>query len=120
MVREPSALEAFFVQPRSLSESIALALANEDREFADTRWAQALTPSSKPQARLGGVSFGRRKVSSRVVRVSRRTAAAFAVVQRIGGRTGWYALDWFWELRGPEALPAAIAKISFCQRIWLR
>jgi hypothetical protein len=26
--------------------------------------------------------------------------AAFAAIERIGGRTGWYAFDWLWRLRG--------------------
>jgi len=39
-------------------------------------------------------------VSSRVVRVDRPAAEAFAPIKRIGGRSGWYAGDWFWRARG--------------------
>ena len=39
----------FTVRPRSLSEAIARALVNEDREFAATRWSDALSSSGKPK-----------------------------------------------------------------------
>jgi uncharacterized protein YbjT (DUF2867 family) len=98
VVRGPVADEAFSIAPRSLTEAIAGALAGEDREFADTHWSKTLTPATKP--RWGGIPFGPRKVRSRVVRVNQRADQAFVPIQRIGGHTGWYALDWFWSLRG--------------------
>jgi uncharacterized protein YbjT (DUF2867 family) len=97
-VHDPAAAEEFSVKPRGLGEAIEHALAAEDREFAETRWSERLTRAPKP--RLGGVPFGRRMVNSRVVRVNRRANAAFVPIQRIGGRTGWYGVDWFWRLRG--------------------
>jgi len=39
-------------------------------------------------------------VSSRAVRVRVRADEAFAPIQRIGGPTGWYGVDWFWSMRG--------------------
>jgi hypothetical protein len=97
VVRDSTAHEAFPVEPRGVSEAIAGALAAEDREFAQTRWPDTLTSTSTE--RLGGTRFGRRLVSSRVVRVDRRANVAFRPIQRIGGSTGWYARDWFWTLR---------------------
>ncbi|MCW3066374.1 MAG: NAD-dependent epimerase/dehydratase [Solirubrobacterales bacterium] len=98
VVRGPIAREAFSIEPRGLAEAIERTLASEDREFAETHWSEALAPT--PKSRWGGVPFGRRMVSSRVVRVKRRADQAFVPIQRIGGYTGWYALDWFWSLRG--------------------
>lgn len=37
---------------------------------------------------------------SRVLVVNASRASAFAAVCRIGGDTGWYALNWLWKLRG--------------------
>ena len=96
VVHDSAADQAFSVEPRGLSEAIERALATEDRELAETHWSQALMPTS----RLGGTKFGRRMVSSRVVRVNQRANIAFGPIQRIGGGTGWYAFDWFWTLRG--------------------
>lgn len=98
VVRDPAARAHFPVKPCGLSEAIERALVVEDQQFAQTRWSQTLAPTTRP--RLGGIPFGRRRVSSRVVRVNRRPNLAFAAIQRIGGPTGWYAVDWFWRLRG--------------------
>lgn len=83
---------------RGLSASIERALANEDREFADTHWSEALT-QERP-SRWGGAAFGGRLVASRAVRVGRNPEEAFAPIQRIGGTNGWYGANWFWQLRG--------------------
>jgi uncharacterized protein YbjT (DUF2867 family) len=88
----------FELRPRGLSESIERALVNEDNEFAQTRWSDAL-PTEAP-LRWGGLPLGRRLVSSRVVSVNAQPSDAFAPIQRIGGPTGWYAADRFWRLRG--------------------
>ena len=98
VVSNRAALQSFPVRPRGLKQSIARALVNEDQEFAETRWSDALPPAS--QRGWGGVSFGRRLVSSRAIRLDLAPQDAFAPIQRIGGRTGWYAADWFWRTRG--------------------
>jgi uncharacterized protein YbjT (DUF2867 family) len=89
---------AFGGSRRGLSVSIERALANEDREFAETHWSEALT-QERP-SRWGGAAFGSRLVASRAVRVCRRPEQAFAPIQRIGGTNGWYGTNWFWRLRG--------------------
>jgi uncharacterized protein YbjT (DUF2867 family) len=98
VVNDRGADTAFAVRPRGLSAAIERALVNEDSEFAETRWSDAL-PQEAP-LRWGGLTFGRRLVSSRVVRVAAGPREAFTPIQRIGGPTGWYAADWFWRLRG--------------------
>jgi len=98
VVHTASALEAFSLRPRRMKDAIARALVNEDRDFAETRWSDAL-PSSQP-LRWSGIAFGRRLVSSRVARVRLPPARAFDPIKRIGGRIGWYAGDWFWRARG--------------------
>jgi uncharacterized protein YbjT (DUF2867 family) len=93
-----AARDAFSIDPRSLAEAIECALVGDDREFADTSWSDALPAT--PQPRWGGFPFRRRLVSSRAVRVSGGREDAFAPIQRLGGPTGWYGVDWFWRLRG--------------------
>ena len=99
VVEDRSALEAFSSRPRGLREALARALSNEDRDFAETRWSDALS-SSGLKPRWGGVRFGSRIVDSRTVTVAGPAEAAFAPIQRIGGRTGWYCGNWLWRLRG--------------------
>lgn len=90
---------AFTVQPRSLSEAISRALINEDRDFAATRWSDALSSAGEPES-WGGVRFGSRLVDSRTAQVSASREQAFAPIQRIGGQTGWYFGNWLWRVRG--------------------
>src|SRR4029077_4803343 len=88
IVRSGSALEGFSIRPRGFREAIARALANEDREFAETRWSDAL--SAYAGRNWGGVTFGQRAVASRTITVAASPEQTFAPVQRIGGETGWY------------------------------
>jgi hypothetical protein len=48
----------------------------------------------------GGVRRGRRLADSRQCELPVPAEVAFAPVRRIGGRAGWYAYDWLWQLRG--------------------
>jgi hypothetical protein len=98
VVQANTAREAFSIKPRGTAEAIDRALSSEDHEFAELRWSTAITRDLV--FRWGGAPFGRRLVSSHVTRVPSHAADAFAPSQRIGGRTGWYAADWFWCFRG--------------------
>jgi len=89
----------FAIRPRSVSEAIARALVNEDREFAATRWSDAYSSAGMPRS-WGGERFGSRLVDSRTIQVDVSPEQAFAPIRRIGGETGWYFADWLWSLRG--------------------
>ncbi len=99
LVSSNLASTVFAVRPRSLSAAIERAIVNEDREFAATRWSDAISSSGQQRA-WGGVRFGSRLVDSRTADANLSPPAAFAAVQRIGGRTGWYYGNWLWQLRG--------------------
>lgn len=98
IVTRPATHAALSAPRRGLGAAIERALVNEDQEFAETRWSDTM-PQERPLG-WGGLTFGRRLVASRVVRVGRTPDEAFAPIQRIGGTTGWYAANWFWRLRG--------------------
>ena len=93
------ALQTFSVRPRSLSEAIGRALVSEDQEVDATRWSDALSSSGKPKS-WGGTRFGSRIVDSRTTVVDVSVEKAFAPIQRIGGKTGWYYGNWLWQVRG--------------------
>jgi uncharacterized protein YbjT (DUF2867 family) len=99
VVKENSAPEVFGVRPRGFREAISRALENEEQEFAQTRWSDALS-SKGFVSTWGGVRFGSRLVDSRTVHVPYPLAQAFRPIQRIGGQTGWYYGNWLWGLRG--------------------
>jgi hypothetical protein len=98
-VRDEAALTTFSVCPMGVEEAVRRALVNEDRQFAATRWSDALSSSGKLPS-WGGVRFGTRMIDSRIVTVTTTPATAFNPIQRIGGDTGWYAWNWLWRLRG--------------------
>lgn len=99
LVSSNLALSVFDVRPRSVSDAIGRALINEDREFAETRWSDALSAAGQPRA-WGGERFGSRLVDSRSVNVNVAPDQAFTPVRRIGGEVGWYYGDWLWSIRG--------------------
>jgi len=99
VVHDGAAMASFDVRPMGLRKAIFRALQNEDREFAETRWTDALS-SAGHAAAWGGVQFGTRLVDSRVAGVPVDTETAFAPVRRIGGANGWYFANFLWWLRG--------------------
>jgi uncharacterized protein YbjT (DUF2867 family) len=99
VVHDASATRTFSVRPRGLRDAMERALHNEDREFAQTRWSDALSSGGRVQS-WGGLRFGTRIVDSRSVQVKGPPKIAFAPIRRIGGATGWYFADFLWRLRG--------------------
>ncbi len=98
VVRDPEPARGYPVEPRGFRQAIADALRNEDREFAETRWCDALSSSSSRT--FGGERFGSRLVDSREIVVDVPPSAAFACIRRIGGANGWYYGNDLWRLRG--------------------
>lgn len=99
VVRDAAARRDFPVRPRGIAEAVARALKHEDREFAQTRWSDAVSSAGLPRG-WAGTRFGSRIVDSRQRWVPLPPERAFAPVQRLGGSTGWYAANWLWRLRG--------------------
>ncbi len=99
VVRDQTALHTFPIRPMGIEDAIRHALANEDKQFAATRWSDALSSSGEVRS-WGGVRFGARLVDSRTATAGTSATAAFRVIERIGGDTGWYAWNWLWQVRG--------------------
>ena len=99
IVRDASATRIFSIRPRRLCDAMKRALHNEDQEFAQTRWSDALSSGGCLHS-WGGLRFGTRNVDSRVIQVNVPTRMAFAPIRRIGGTTGWYFANFLWRLRG--------------------
>jgi len=99
VVHDDSAIRDFDVRPRGIRQVLARALANEDLEFAATRWSDALSSQRAPRD-YGGVKFGSRRVDSRAAWVHCAPEEAFRPIARIGGGVGWYYGDRLWRLRG--------------------
>lgn len=99
LVRDDSALDIFPIRPLGVREAVGRALRNEERQFAETRWSDALS-SGQGRHGPGGARFGTRIVDSRTAKVAKPPAAAFAPIRRIGGSSGWYFGNRLWRIRG--------------------
>ena len=87
------------IRPRGTREALERARANEDGEFAETRWTDARS-SLGVAPPWGGTPAGSRLVDSRAIPVAATTRASFDAIARIGGNVGWYYANWAWRLRG--------------------
>ena len=99
VVTDNKAQEFFSIQPIGLRLAIENSIKNEDREYAETRWSDALSSSGICKS-YGGVPFGRRIVDSRSISVAATSERAFMVIESIGGEKGWFYANWIWKLRG--------------------
>lgn len=99
VVEDDSSRRVFAIQPKTARESIAAALSNDDREFAETRWSDALSVGGSSSS-WGGSRVGNRLVDSRTEKVPVDPETAFRPIRRIGGTNGWYYANWLWHVRG--------------------
>jgi hypothetical protein len=99
IVENRSAEQLFDVRPMGVREAIAAALRNEDKEYAETRWSDAMS-SLGDGREINNIRTGNRLVNVHTVSVRVDPVAAFRPIQRIGGDTGWYYANWLWRIRG--------------------
>lgn len=100
VVRDDAATGDFpQIKPMGADAAIARALANEDREFAETRWSDAR--SSAPPIEHGPATrVGRRYLDRRTIELHCPPRLVFDTILCVGGAKGWYAWTWLWSLRG--------------------
>lgn len=96
---EAAARDFPHIRPMGVDAAVARALANEDKEFAATRWSDARSTTPPPRHRPAE-RVGRRYVDQRTVDVPCPPGQAFEAILCIGGEKGWYAWTWLWALRG--------------------
>ncbi len=98
IVHDTSALRDFpDIRPRGVREAVAQAIA--DRDEAPTRWSDAASSGGRWR-RAAATPLKKQLVDSRWVRLEVSPQQAFAPIQRIGGRTGWYYGEFLWDVRG--------------------
>lgn len=99
VVHDTSAQRLFPIRPLGVREAIASALGNEDFNFAETRWSDALSAAGVSH-QWGGTRLGNRLVESRETHIDAPADVVFAAVEQIGGSMGWYYANWLWTVRG--------------------
>lgn len=91
--------ELFSIQPVGIKEAIEHAIQNEDQEVAASRWSDSLSANGYEPTNET-LEFSNRVFDKRDLFVSVTPSAAFAPIQRIGGKNGWYYANFLWRLRG--------------------
>jgi uncharacterized protein YbjT (DUF2867 family) len=99
VIHDDSAMRMFSVRPIGLKDAIATALLNEEREFAESSWLDAIS-SAGSQRSWAGVRLGNRLLDARSIQVKATAFDAFVPIRRVGGHNGWYAHQFLWKLRG--------------------
>jgi hypothetical protein len=99
VVVDPSASADFALRPRGVRAAVQAALREEERAFEQREWLAAFERGSARPPRAG-LAWRSRRIDSRTLEVDVSPERAFAPIQRIGGKTGWYAMDGLWSLRG--------------------
>ncbi len=99
VVRDDRALKVFNIKPRGVQEAVARALANEEHDFAETRWSDAIS-SAGARKSWAGTRLGSRIVDLHTAQTRLSPAEAFAPIRRIGGKNGWYFANLLWRIRG--------------------
>ncbi len=99
IVQDRRAEDLFNIHPIGGKEAIKIALANEDREFAQTHWSDSLS-AAEASPNWAGARFGNRFIDSYTCAVKVDPEKAFIPISKIGGRTGWYYANSLWHIRG--------------------
>lgn len=99
VVHDTRALQVFKVQPMGVQNAIERAQENEDQMFRDTHWSDSIS-SGQPAHGHGGARYGTRLVDSCEIITCATPENAFAAVEQIGGKNGYYFADFLWRFRG--------------------
>lgn len=99
IVESTRSTELFTFAPMGYREALVRALANEDRELAQTRWSDALSAGERRRP-AEDAPANARVVDTRAVEVPVPPERAFAPIRRIGGEAGWYSCNGLWRARG--------------------
>ena len=101
VVRDHSAHDLFpAIHPVGYATAVRAAVASLDTGEVETSWADALvTSGGDVQPRVLTTQEGK-LIERRQALVTATPEETFAVIRTIGGRRGYRAWDWAWELRG--------------------
>jgi len=101
VVRDHSAHDLFpAIHPVGYATAVRAAVASLDTGEVETSWADALvTSGGDVQPRVLTTKEGK-LIERRQALVTATPDAVFAILCSIGGRRGYRAWDWAWELRG--------------------
>ncbi len=86
--------------PLSYKESIIRALSREEQDKIYTRWSDAYPPGHDMELKLHELKVPAKYLTSYSIQTDKDTSSLFASICNLGGKSGWFANNWMWKLRG--------------------
>jgi uncharacterized protein YbjT (DUF2867 family) len=101
IVRDPVARRLFpGINPVSYRTSVERALAVLDASSIETTWSDALSTSQGDATPVVLTNQEGMIREHRQLRVAASAADVYAVFSGLGGKRGWFFMDWAWRIRG--------------------
>ena len=99
VVKDHSVNDYFDIRPKNVSESVKIALEDEEKKFHQNDWQQSLSSTNTLRS-WGGKKFGSRIVDTHSYSSDLPKEKLFVPIKNIGGKNGWYYANWLWKIRG--------------------
>jgi len=86
--------------PLSYRESIVEAMSREEQDAVHTRWSDSYQPANEFAIKLHELKEAPRYSRAYSLLTDKKSTALFRSICRIGGKEGWFHVNWMWRLRG--------------------
>lgn len=84
----------------SYREAIVRALSREDQDRIHTRWSDAYPPAHELALKLAEIDQEGLYIKTVSLSTDKPPEALFKSICRIGGKEGWFNMNWLWKARG--------------------
>ncbi len=81
-------------------EAVIRALSREDQDRIHTRWSDAYPPAYELAMKLTEMDVAALCTKTASISTNKPSTALFKSVCRIGGKEGWFNMNWLWKARG--------------------
>jgi uncharacterized protein YbjT (DUF2867 family) len=81
-------------------EAVIRALSREDQDRVHTRWSDAYPPAHELAMKLTEMDMDALYTKTTSIVTDKSPQALFNSVCRIGGKEGWFNMNWLWKARG--------------------
>ncbi len=81
-------------------EAVVRALSREDQDRVYTRWSDAYPPAHELAMKLTAVDQMSLYTKTISISTDKSSEALFSSICRVGGKEGWFNLNWLWKARG--------------------
>jgi uncharacterized protein YbjT (DUF2867 family) len=84
----------------SYREAVMRALSREDQDRIHTRWSDAYPPAHELAMKLTEMDRESLYMKTTSLSTNKSSAALFNSICRVGGKEGWFNMNWLWKTRG--------------------